>query len=228
MNIIFKTALIVVAHPDDEILGCGGLIAKYASEVDFHVLFLAEGSTCRYKEPDSIEAQSAVKLRNQCAENALTELGVKSFCFHDLPCGRLDQIPLIDMNKIVEQAIMHLKPDLLITHSDCDSNQDHVKICKSCMIASRPYNSSVKVVLSCEILSSTEWGFLEGFHPTICVELSRQHVEKKYSALSLYDSEIRPFPFPRSELGIEALARTRGMQFGFEYGEVFRLIRGAI
>ena len=225
MNTSYKTCLIVVAHPDDEVLGCGGLISKYASHVDFHILFLAEGSSCRFADPLSKDVQDAIKKRTTSAVHALTELGVKSWEFVDFPCGRLDQIPLIEINKIVEKAIAKFKPDVLITHSDSDANQDHVKVCKSCVIASRPYQSCIKLFLACEIPSSTEWGFLQSFHPSFCVELSAEDVNQKYFALSRYETEVKPYPFPRSFNGIEALAKFRGMQFGFNYGEAYRVIR---
>lgn len=227
MNIRFNKVLVVVAHPDDEILGCGGLMAKFSSDVEFHILFVAEGSSCRFDIFDSFEAQQAIHERNKSAVKALRALGAKSWHFHNFPCGRLDQTPLIEINKVIEYHISLVEPDVLITHSPCDSNQDHVKICRSSIIASRPYRSPVKAILTCEIPSSTEWGFLETFHPSVCFELSRDQLQMKYQALSFYESELRPFPFPRSFEGLESLAKVRGMQFGFDLGEAFGLLRGS-
>ena len=222
------SVLIVVAHPDDEVLGCGGLIAKYSHCIDFHVLFLCEGSTCRFSDPCSPEALSAVESRNDCAIKSLTYLGVKTWKFINLPCGKLDQTPLLQINKEIESRISDVKPFMLITHSECDANQDHIKTLNSCLISTRPYSCPVKAIISCEILSSTEWGFIKSFQPNLCCELSEAHITKKYQALSMYSSEIVPYPFPRSQLGVETLARFRGMQFGYHYGESYQLIRGSL
>ena len=90
-----KKVLILAAHPDDDILGCGGILSRYQKEINFKVIFLGEGSTCRYKVPESSEAIKEIKVRNGYAKNALNSLGVSEFSFYNLPCGRFNNIPLI-------------------------------------------------------------------------------------------------------------------------------------
>ena len=94
--------LIVAAHPDDEILGCGGLLSNLRDQVEFKVVFVAEGTTCRYDKPSCQEAQKEIELRNGFAVKALNSLGVTDYCFYNLPCGRLDNTPQIEINKIID------------------------------------------------------------------------------------------------------------------------------
>jgi len=218
-------ALIVAAHPDDDILGCGGILSRFRDSVQFKVIFIAEGSSCRFRDAFCEAAKSETEIRNSYAKQALEYLGVKDYEFNNLPCGRLDTTPLIEINKIIEQAISEYKPDTVFTHANCDSNQDHVKVYHSTMISTRPGCNSVRNVLSYEVLSSSEWGFHEAFTPNTFFALSEENVREKYEALDIYESEIRPFPFPRSEKGIFTLATQRGIQSGKDYAEAFRSVR---
>ena len=96
-----KNILVIAAHPDDELLGCGGTISKLLSRgCAIKVLFLGEGSSCRFDNPSCKHAEEAIVKRTQCAIEALNLLGVSDFEFNDLPCGRLDQTPIIEINKI--------------------------------------------------------------------------------------------------------------------------------
>ena len=96
--------LIIAAHPDDDILGCGGLMSKYRNQIEFKVIFIAEGSSCRFDKND-IEGKNIKKIiskRNSFGIEALNSLGVKNYHFYNLPCGRLDQVPIIEINKITK------------------------------------------------------------------------------------------------------------------------------
>ena len=158
--------LIIAAHTDDEILGCGGLLSNLRDQAEFKVVFVAEGTTCRYDKPSCQEAQKEIELRNGFAVKALNSLGVTHYCFYNLPCGRLDNTPQIEINKIIEKEIKLFSPDTVFTHSNCDSNKDHHKVYDATIIATRP-QSLVKRVLSYEVLSSTEWGFDKAFSPNL-------------------------------------------------------------
>jgi LmbE family N-acetylglucosaminyl deacetylase len=222
--------LIVCAHPDDDILGCGGIMAKYASAgIQFRVVIIAEGSSCRYNHDEihSEKVNAVVEGRNQCGIKALAHLGITDYRFYNLPCGRLDTVPLLNINKIIEQEIKEFKPDTIFTHSEIDTNNDHRIINRSVMIATRPVNKQnvVKTLYSFEILSSTEWNFSCAFEPNYFEELSFEHVKQKWEALEMYESEIKEFPFPRSFEGISTLAKLRGVQSGTNYAEAFKLIR---
>ena len=217
--------LIVSAHPDDDILGCGGLMSRLKNSTEFKVVFIGEGTSCRYNEPnDSDSVEKEIKIRNAFGIEALEYLGINRYSFYNLPCGRFDQEPLIKINKIIENEIDDFKPDTVFTHSDIDSNKDHVKVFNSVIIATRP-GLGVNKVYSFEVLSSTEWGFSKAFTPNMFFELSEEDVECKSRALKKYKSEIRNPPHPRNKRGIYTLAKYRGMQSGNEYAEAFQVIR---
>lgn len=222
-----KRVLIVAAHPDDEILGCGGLLSKYQSKgVTFKIVFIGEGSSCRFKNIDSSESLKAIKHRNISALNALKLFNVENIEFNDLPCGRLDQVPIILINKIIEQAINDFMPDTVLTHSPKDANNDHKIVFNSTIMATRPgVQRHLKRVMSYEVLSSSEWAFVDTFKPNYYEELTLDDLKLKWKALTLYDTEIKSYPFPRSLEGVETLARSRGMQSGFNFAEAFHIIR---
>jgi len=222
-----KRILIIAAHPDDETLGCGGLISKYRQrDIEFKVLFLGEGSTCRFSDPSDAEALVAIEVRTKSACLAMDFLGIQNFEFHDLPCGRFDQVPIIIINKIIEDSIRDFKPDTVITHSSNDANNDHKIVFNATIMATRPgAQNHVSRLLSYEVLSSSEWAFLNTFNPNYFEEISEEDLARKWQALNLYESEVRSYPFPRSSEGMRALAMTRGMQAGVAYAEAFHLVR---
>jgi LmbE family N-acetylglucosaminyl deacetylase len=222
-----KRVLIIAAHPDDEILGCGGLISKYqALGVIFKILFIGEGSSCRFEEPKSNEALMEIKQRNSSAIRSLKSLGIIDMEFNNLPCGRLDQVPIISLNKIIEDAINTFLPDTVITHSPYDANNDHKIVFNATIMATRPAAQNVvNQVMSYEVLSSSEWAYVHSFTPNYFEELAEKDVESKWQALSHYETEIKNYPFPRSRDGVRALAMIRGMQSGVKFAEAFHLIR---
>ena len=222
-----KKVLIIASHPDDETLGCAGLIAKETlNGTDFFVLFIGEGSTCRFDDPNSDEALASITDRNQNAEKAMQILGVNEYSFNNFPCGRFDTLPIIEINKVIEKIISEYKPDTIFTHSSNDANSDH-RICyESTIMATRPGAlNSVESVFSYEVLSSSEWSFDNAFKPNYFIEIGRKELSKKCEALETYGAEVREFPFRRSSKGVEILAMLRGMQSGFHYAEAFKLIR---
>lgn len=222
-----KKVLIIAAHPDDEVLGCGGFISKYISNgVQFKVVFIGEGSTCRYEDFESSDALNSINFRNNLAIDSLGLFGIKDIEFNNLPCGRFDQVPIISINKIIEKVIRGFAPDTVLTHSQNDVNNDHKIVFNATLMATRPgAQNHVGRVLSYEVLSSSEWGFNEGFMPNHFERLKKVDVDLKWEAIARYSSEIRDYPFPRSLAGVNALSMFRGMQSGFEYAESFRIIR---
>jgi LmbE family N-acetylglucosaminyl deacetylase len=222
-----KRVLIIAAHPDDEILGCGGLIAKYQPQgVRFKIVFIGEGSTCRFNDPSCEAGIAAIEQRNESAVRAIDLLKVDDIEFNDLPCGRLDQVPIISINKIIEEAISSFCPDTVFTHSAYDANSDHKIVFNATIMATRPVtNNHVCRLMSYEVLSTSEWSFTNTFMPNYFEELSEGELNLKWQALALYESEVKKYPFPRSNEGIRALAMMRGMQAGFSYAEAYQLIR---
>jgi LmbE family N-acetylglucosaminyl deacetylase len=222
-------SLLIFAHPDDEILGMGGFIAKNINKSFFKVIFIAEGSSCRFPENESNSEKvlKNIKLRNKMAVNSLNFLGIKNITFCDLPCGMLDQISILKINKIIEAEIKSIKPDNIFTHSPIDCNNDHRIVHRSVMMATRPsaINKNIKKIFSCEILSSTEWSYTETFSPNYFEILSSKNIKKKIKAMKIYNSEYQKEPYPRNSRGIETLAAFRGLQAGHKYAEGFKLIK---
>lgn len=222
-----KRALIISAHPDDEVLGCGGIISKYIQkDVKFFVLFIAEGSSCRFQDPNCPASLQAIEERTHHACKALSLLGISNYLFSDLPCGRLDTIPIIEINKIIERAVYEFNPDTIYTHSAVDANNDHRIVHRASIMATRPTpKSKVQRLLSYEINSSTEWSFGEEFIPTVFEQINENDLALKIKAMSVYKTEVDEYPFPRSEQGLRTLAMSRGMQSGVPLAEAFTLIR---
>ena len=223
-----KRALIIAAHPDDDILGCGGIMSKYKGKVEFRVIFIAEGSSCRFNKEQihDEEVEKVIEERNSHGIKALETLGIENYHFYNNICGRLDQTDMIDINKIIENEILNFKPDTIFTHSFEDTNNDHVIVHRATQTATRPGSRiCVEKVYTYEVLSSSEWRFTHAFSPNYFESLSEQDVRNKWLALAEYESEIKEFPYPRSEEGIFALAKYRGMQCANTYAEAFKLIR---
>jgi len=223
-----KKALIIAAHPDDDILGCAGLMSKYRDQVEFRVVFVAEGSSCRFNKEqlhDDVVVK-AIEERNFYGVKALEILGVNSYYFYNFACGRLDQVAIIEINKIIEKEIQNFKPDTIFTHSFEDTNNDHIIVHRATQMATRPGSRAfVEKVYTYEVLSSSEWRFTHTFTPNYFESLSEEDVRNKWLSLAEYESEIKEFPYPRSEEGIFALAKFRGIQSGNTYAESFKLIR---
>ena len=219
--------LIISAHPDDDILGCGGAMSRYKDKADIKVVFIAEGSTCRFNDGNSDEAKTAIKVRNQYGRDALALLDITDIEFSNFPCGQLDQISQLVMNKIIEKEIKLFQPSTIFTHWHHDNNTDHRKVHDATMIAARPgVYEFVKNIYAYEVLSSTEWNFKQGFQPNFFIPLTKTNVDEKIKAMMAYESEMQDYPYPRSIEGIETQAKIRGMQIGTKYAEGFILLRG--
>ena len=223
--------LIVAAHPDDEVLGCGGFISRFKSICDFRVVFIAEGSSCRFKDliKDKNQIIKKINLRQTQAIKALKSLSIKknNIKFFNLPCGRLNSIPSVQINQLIENEIKIFKPSKVMTHSLNDNHTDHQQVFKSVMQATRPVSKQeyLKEVISFEILSSSEWSFDNVFKPNFFIKLSKKNIIEKWNALKNYNEEILDKPHPRSLFGLTALANYRGLQNGTEFAEAFKIIR---
>ena len=220
----FGKTLVVAAHPDDEVLGCGGLIAKLINQGEqVRVVFIAEGTSCRYESLNK-KVQEEINFRNQCSIEAMRSLGVSSHNFYNLPCGRLDKEPIIEITKIIEKEMSDYMPTTVLTHSSNDVHIDHKITYRAVVQATRPVGKIVKNLLSFEILSSTEWNYTEAFKPNIFVDVTST-INAKINAMHCYSTEQPKYPHPRSDRGIRSLASMRGSQSGVEYAEGFKIIR---
>jgi LmbE family N-acetylglucosaminyl deacetylase len=222
-----KSVLVVAAHPDDEVLGCGGTLAKLADEGRaIYVAFLADGVLSR--PADKKKHQEALRLRRAAAQKACGLLGVKSVSFGDFPDNRMDTVALLDITKRVEAQIAEHRPEMVFTHHAGDLNVDHRLTHQAVVTACRPQSGHpVKTVLCFEVPSSTEWqlsGSAPVFAPNWFVDISGT-LDRKLAALDAYSAELRPWPHPRSRRGAEHLARWRGATVGADAAEAFMLGR---
>ena len=225
----YKNFLVVAAHPDDEVLGCGGTLKKLSKlEKKIKVITIAEGSSCRFNNQIKFknQIQKIINLRKKYTSKALADLSVKNFDFYDLKCGQLNSYPIIQIAKIIEKEIKKFKPQVIFTHSNNDVNIDHRTVHQACLQATRPTKIENKIdgLISFEILSSTEWNYSKIFEPNYFVNIDRE-IASKISALKKYKSEIKKFPHPRSAEGINVLAKYRGMQSHNKFAEAFNIVR---
>ena len=223
-----KRILVVAAHPDDEVLGCGGTISRLSDEGhDVYIAILGEGITSRYPERHLATPSTTEELRNSC-KKAADNLGVKDLFIHQLPDNRFDSVPLLDVVKIIEEMVERIEPMSIYTHHGGDLNIDHVITHRAIMTAVRPVKDCpVKDVYAFEVASATEWAFQQFqpiFKPTVFRNISMS-IHRKIEALAYYESEVRIFPHPRSPDAIKANARRWGAAVGFDYAEAFELIR---
>lgn len=217
-----KKVLVFAAHPDDEILGCGGTINMLLKEG--HSIFtcvITDGETAR-KPQNSI---NAIKRKKEECLKANKLIGVKEVIFLGLPDMKLDVISHADLNNAIEKVINKIQPSIIFTHSSIDLNNDHILTFHATMVACRPEKRFLKKIFEYEVLSSTEWSHLGTFNPNVYINLEQSALNRKIKAFKIYRNEIRKYPHSRSEEGIITLAKYRGMQAGQSYSEAFRLIR---
>jgi LmbE family N-acetylglucosaminyl deacetylase len=229
--------LIIAAHPDDEVLGMGGTIAKHTSQHDnVSIIYMATGITGRRELleseyeikdiPKKIQEdwqQEIGKLR-QDANKSARLLKVKNVKFFDFPDNEMDGIHLLKVVKVIEKEIKSAKPDRIYTNHYGDLNVDHKVVYNATLVACRPTNFPVKEILSFEVLSSTEWGYPYNFNPNHFINIEK-YLGKKIKAMELFVNEIRKFPHPRSSENIKHVARRWGSVSGFNAAEAFELIR---
>jgi LmbE family N-acetylglucosaminyl deacetylase len=220
--------LVVAAHPDDEVLGCGGTIARLARENhDVYLLILGEGITSRCESRSEADPRCLKQLEDS-SRQAATVLGVKDIFFQSLPDNRFDTIPILDIIKIIERTLVVVSPEAIFTQHGGDLNIDHTIVYRSVITAARPAkNSGVEAIYTFEVPSSTDWafnGFFPQFQPNVFFDISNT-ISVKIEALRMYHSEMRTFPHPRSDEFVISRARYWGGVIGADAAEAFQLIR---
>lgn len=222
-----EVALVIVAHPDDEVLGCGGTISLLSRERAVHIVILGEGISARYARREEADRRALEHLQEDAREVA-SLLGAQSVEFEGLPDNRFDEVPLLEVVRRVERWVEALKPLALYTHHPGDLNIDHGITCRAVLTATRPMQGCpVHDLYAFEVPSSTEWAFQRVspvFRPNVFVDVSAT-IETKIRAMQMYRSERRSFPHPRSPEALRAIARRWGSVAGVEYAEAFELIR---
>lgn len=220
--------LVIAAHPDDEVLGCGGTMAQYARAGHrVHVAILGEGITSRHQQRADARAEDIVQLQTD-SHGVAQRLGVEKLSMFGFPDNRFDSVPLLEIVKVLEELIEDCQPSVVYTQHGGDLNVDHVATYRATLTATRPMlNSPVKKLYAYEVQSSTEWSF-QRFHPifqpNVFIDI-QDTLQDKIDAMALYQSEIREYPHPRSSEALEAYAKRWGSVAGLHYAEAFELVR---
>lgn len=224
-----ETVLVIAAHPDDEVLGCGGTLARMSREgCAVHILLMADGVTSRATDTGHVNSAGKLIARNAAAVAACKILGCTSVELLALPDNRMDGLELLDVVKPIETFVQRYQPSMVFTHHAGDVNVDHRIVHDAVVTACRPqFGHPVQELLFFEVPSSTEWqppGSAEPFNPSWFVDISAT-LATKLEALGAYADELRAFPHPRSLKAVEALATWRGATVGMGAAEAFILGR---
>ena len=218
--------LLVVAHPDDEVLGVGASMWKWCKNGDtVDVAIMCTEAKARAFRPDDKELEDDT-------HNAIKSLGVNNIYEATFPNIEMNTVPHLKLVQFIESAIKESEPDIVITHHPADTNNDHMQTSMACQEAirlfqRRPEVKRVKEFWYMEVPSCTEWKInnsMNTFNPNTFVEVGKEGVDAKIQALSMYRGVMRPYPHPRSAEYITGLAAIRGGQWGCEYAESFEVV----
>jgi LmbE family N-acetylglucosaminyl deacetylase len=209
--------LAIAAHPDDEVLGCGGVLARHARDGEPVTIVIAcEGESLRYG-PEGV-GQSSHILR------AAAELGCSSVRHLRFPDQALDTLRLTDLIAPLEKIVRELRPRVVYCQHGGDVNRDHHILFQAALVATRPTETWIEEVYAFDTASSTEWAYPRTFIPDTWVDISAT-LDAKLAAMACYESELRPYPHPRSLKALEYRARAFGNQVCMEAAEVFMTVR---
>jgi len=214
--------LVVAPHPDDDVLGCGGVMARHAAQGhEVHVVVATRGIEEKYplEEVDVVRCELA---------QAHQSLGVSSVRYLDFPAPCLDMVPRYKLADAVSMVFQDLQPSLVYLPHPGDIHADHGHLYHATLVAARPIaNCPVRKLLCYETLSETEWASPRqesAFIPTVFINIE-PYLQKKLSAMAYYRSQLKDPPNPRSLQNIEALARLRGATVNLAAAEAFMLTR---
>lgn len=216
--------LIVVAHPDDEVLGAGATIYKLIKDgnnVAIATMVNQAAARANISNTLSIDQNKAMSL-----------LGVHKVYSADFPNIKMNTVPHLELVQFIEKAIEEFSADAIITHHPSDTNNDHVMTSYAVQAASRLFQRKegikpLKLLMYMEVPSSTEWSFdssANRFTPNYFVEIGKDGIKTKIKAMSAYKGVMRPYPHPRSNEALEGLAAYRGVQAGCNYAEAFECV----
>ena len=223
-----KRILVIAAHPDDEVLGMGGTIAKYAARGDeIAVLIVTDGSTSQYRNDSKLK--EIIRTKKVETEKCADVLGVKHIFYGELPDMKLDVTPHIDINRVIENTIDDFRPTMVFTHFSGDVNMDHRRVYESTLVACRPVTEQcVKQLFMYSVPSSTEWNAqttTNVFFPNWYEDINGEYAEKKYKAMECYKTELREYPHPRSIQYLRTADAAEGNRVGLFAAESFILLR---
>ncbi len=215
-----KNVLVVAAHPDDEILGCGGTVALH-TRAGHRVtsVVVCEGESLRYGAGNVNQSSHM----HQAAE----VLGVAEVNALGFPDQKLDTFTLVDIITPLEKIIQDLHPEIVYCQYGGDINRDHEILFKAILVATRPVEEFIEAIYAFDTASSTEWAHPRSFNPDTWIDISST-IEQKLKAMACYESEVRPYPHPRSLDALENRAKAWGNQCCIDAAEVFMTIRRVI
>lgn len=218
--------LIVAAHPDDEILGCAGTVARLVKEgCKAYTLVLGEGVTSRGKRSKDRNKKEEIKRLRSEAYKANAVIGVRDVFTYNFPDNMFDSVPLLEIVKTVEKVKDKVKPDIIFTNCRDDLNIDHRVTYEAAITAARPIpKETVMEIYAFEVLSSTEWNYPSTFSPDVFFDITTT-IDTKLKAMRKYSSELNNPPHPRSLEGIKINAAHWGMRAGLKYAEAFKAVR---
>lgn len=215
-----KRVLVIAAHPDDELLGCGGTVALHTDLGDTVTSVIAcEGESHRYG-PGGVGQETHVRL-------AATDLGVEDVRLLRFPDQRLDTLALTELITPLEAVVTEVRPHVVYCQFGGDINVDHQVLFKATQVATRPTAGSIEAIYAFDTASSTEWAYPRSFVPDTWVDISAT-LSRKLQAMARYESEIRDYPHPRSLEALENRAKAWGNANCLSAAEVFMTIRRVI
>ncbi|MCB0629663.1 MAG: PIG-L family deacetylase [Saprospiraceae bacterium] len=226
-----KRVLVVVAHPDDEVLGVGAsmhrLIVEYNCQA--RAIILGEGITSRSNQRDTEKWKNELADHRKNIEDARRQIGYESVGIYQFPDNRFDGVDLLDIIKVIEKEKEEFLPNIILTHHGGDLNIDHRRTFEAVITACRPMEKEpVNTIVTFETMSGTEWRASSDpkqFIPNFFIQISMQDLEAKIKAMEAYEYERREYPHPRSPRSLEIRARMWGIANGVELAEAFQIIR---
>ncbi len=214
-----KRILVVAAHPDDELLGIGGIILKHTINRDsVRAIIMCEGESLRYAKDVG---------QSEATQKAAEILGIEQVYRFGYPDQKLDTFTLTELIAPLEKVSEEYKPNIIYCQSACDANRDHKILFEAASIAFRPIDKWIEEFYTFYTVSSTEWGYPRNFVPDTWIDIS-DVLEQKIKAFECYTSEVREYPHPRSSKALENQAHFWGNQCCMDSAEVLMTIRRTI
>lgn len=226
-----KRVLVVVAHPDDELLGLGATMHKliHQHQCQVHVVILGEGITSRADNRDTKIWEKELATHRENIKNAQAAIGYQSVSIYDFPDNRFDSVSLLDIIKVIEKEKSSFNPEVIFTHHGGDLNIDHQRAFQAVVTACRPMKDEVvKTIITFETPSGTEWRASSDPHhfmPNYFVSVAKEDIEAKIKGMQNYEFEKRTYPHPRSPEALTIQAQRWGISIGVDFAEAFCIVR---